>query len=60
MLRSRARFSVLRPATHYPGSSLACRRRLADATEPSIGSNVCRRRARSRASRLARRPLGLR
>ena len=32
---SRARFSVLTPATHLPGSSPACHRRLAEAAQPS-------------------------
>ena len=37
---SRARFSVLTPATHLPGSSPASHRRLAEAAEPSTRAHA--------------------
>ena len=37
---SRARFSVLTPATHLPGSSPARHRRLAGAAEPSVRAHA--------------------
>eukprot|EP00966_Prymnesium_polylepis_P054316 1256030-Prymnesium_polylepis.1 len=37
---SRVRFSMLTPATHLPGSSPACHRRLAEAAEPSARAHA--------------------
>eukprot|EP00966_Prymnesium_polylepis_P020067 462368-Prymnesium_polylepis.1 len=46
---ARARFSALIPATHLPDSSCVCRRRLADAPEPTARENgVCERARRLR------------